>query len=317
LGIVEVSRFRLNSDDADTVAQTAIITGANSGLGLECARALLRRDGDWHVALAVRDPARGAGAVAELGAPERCTVLPLDLASLRSVREFVESYAGAELPPTHALICNAGIQVVSGTQFTEDGVELTFGVNHLGHFALVTGMLGQLARPARIIVVSSDVHDPSRRSGMPPPRYESAEAVAHPPVDGSAVDGRRRYTTSKLCNVLFTYELNRHLQGDDVTVNAFNPGLMPGSGLARDYGGVQRFAWRFVMPAMRVLPGVNSTAASGTRLAALAADGRYAAVSGVYFDGLKQVRSSEESYDEAKARDLWETSERLIGGGAM
>jgi NAD(P)-dependent dehydrogenase (short-subunit alcohol dehydrogenase family) len=312
-----VSLVRLNSDDAATVARTAIITGANGGLGLGCARALLRRDGDWHIALAVRDPARGAEAVAELKAPERCSVLALDLASLRSVRQFVERYAAAGLPPTQALICNAGIQVVSRTGSTEDGIELTFGVNHLGHFALVTGVLGQLARPARIIVVSSDTHDPSRAAGMPAPRYESAEALAHPPANDSAVDGRRRYTTSKLCNVLFTYELNRRLQGEDVTVNAFNPGLMPGSGLARDYGGLQRFAWRFVLPALRVLPQVNSTATSGTRLAALAADERYAAISGVYFDGLKQIRSSEDSYDEAKARDLWETSERLIDGGEM
>ena len=95
-----MSRFRLNSDDVEKVPHTAIITGANGGLGLECARALLRRDGDWHVVLAVRDPARGADAVAELKAAGRCTVLPLDLASLRSVRQFVERYRGAQLPPT-------------------------------------------------------------------------------------------------------------------------------------------------------------------------------------------------------------------------
>lgn len=304
-----------------TVARTAIITGANGGLGLGCARALLKLDGDWHVVLAVRDPRRGAEAVAELGAPGRCTTAALDLASLSSVRRFITSYRAAELPPTHALICNAGVQVVSRTEFTEDGVELTFGVNHLGHFALVTGMLGQLARPARIVVVSSDTHDPARRTGMPAPRYESAERLAHPVLgagtaDGHAADtadGRRRYTTSKLCNVLFTYELDRRLSGDEVTVTAFNPGLMPGSGLARDYRGLQRFAWRFIMPALRVLPQVNSMATSGRRLAALAAAERYAGISGVYFDGLREARSSEDSYDEAKARDLWETSARLIG----
>jgi NAD(P)-dependent dehydrogenase (short-subunit alcohol dehydrogenase family) len=324
LRIAEVSLFRLNRDHGASVARTAIITGANSGLGLECARALLR-DGDWHVALAVRDPARGADAVTSLDAPERCTVLSLDLASLRSVRRFIDSYATAGLPPTHALICNAGVQVVSRSELTEDGIELTFGVNHLGHFTLVTGILGQLARPARIVVVSSDTHDPARRTAMPAPRYESAEVLAHPPggdppAAGRAardipgyppVDGRQRYTTSKLCNVLFTYELSRRLQGDDVTVNAFNPGLMPGSGLARDYGLLQRFAWRFVLPALRVLPQVNSARTSGTRLAALAADDRYAGVSGKYFDGLKEARSSEDSYDTAKARELWETSERL------
>ena len=68
--------------------RTAVITGANAGLGLECARSLLASDETWHVVLAVRDPARGADAVAELGAAQRCTVLSLDLASLRSVRAF-------------------------------------------------------------------------------------------------------------------------------------------------------------------------------------------------------------------------------------
>jgi len=98
-----------------------------------------------------------------------------------------------------------------------------------------------------------------------------------------------------------------------VTVDVFDPGLMPGSGLARDYAPWQRFAWRFVLPLMRVLPQVHSTRTSGERLAALAADPRFEGVSGRYFDGLKDVRSSSDSYDADKAADLWSTSERLCG----
>jgi light-dependent protochlorophyllide reductase len=287
--------------------RTAVITGASSGLGLECARALLQRDDGWHVVLAVRDPVRGEAAVAELGEPDRCTVRQLELASLASVRRFVADYPDAGVPPTHALICNAGIQVISTPQTTEDGIELMFGVNHLGHFALVQGLLGQLRPPARIVIVSSDTHDPSKAIGMPSPRYTSAEEVAHPRDE---FNGRRRYTTSKLCNVLFTYELARRLP-DGITVNAFNPGLMPGSGLARDYGRVQQLAWRFVLPALRILPQVRSTRTSGRNLAALAADPAFDGVSGRYYDGPKAIRSSVDSYDAAKARDLWQTSERL------
>src|SRR4051794_30138067 len=110
-------------------SRTAIVTGANSGLGLECSRALLAASGDWHVVLAVRDGGRGDEAVAEIGRQDRCTVLQLDLASLASVREFVAAYeANGSLPPLHALVCNAGLQVISGTRFTADGIELTFGV---------------------------------------------------------------------------------------------------------------------------------------------------------------------------------------------
>jgi light-dependent protochlorophyllide reductase len=295
------------------ITKTAVITGANTGLGLECARSLLASDEAWHVVLAVRDFSRGADAVAELDAPQRCTVLPLDLASLRSVREFGGRLRDAGLPPLRAVVCNAGLQVVDGTRLTDDGVEMTFGVNHLGHFALVRGLLDQLQAPARVVIVSSGTHDPKKFTGMPHPQYGFAEELAHP-VAGAPEDGRRRYTTSKLCNLLFAYELDRRLgQGaDGVTVTAFDPGLMPGSGLARDYSPMGKFAWRYVFPVLRVLPNVNSTRASGKRLAALACDPAFEGVTGRYFEGAKQIRSSDDSYDQALATDLWETSERLV-----
>jgi light-dependent protochlorophyllide reductase len=294
--------------------QTAIITGASSGLGLECVRALLRSDPSWHVVLAVRDGSRGAEAVTQLGQPQRCTVMQMDLASVASVRGFVENVRDATLPPLHAIVCNAGVQVVSGTEWTEDGIEMTFGVNHLGHFTLIQGLLDELAHPARIVVVSSGTHDPTKHTGMPDPRYTAAADLAHPRTEQSSDDGRHRYTTSKLCNLLFTYELDRRLGhgGQGVAVNAFDPGLMPGSGLARDYPPLQRLAWRYLLPALRVLPGVRSTRTSGRYLAALANDTRFDGVSGEYFDGLRPIRSSADSYDRGKALDLWETSERLL-----
>jgi light-dependent protochlorophyllide reductase len=294
--------------------QTAIITGASSGLGLECARALLHSDPSWHVVLAVRDASRGAEAVTQLGQPQRCAVMQMDLASLASVHAFVENVRDATLPPLHAIVCNAGVQVVSGTKWTEDGIEMTFGVNHLGHFTLIQGLLDELVHPARIVIVSSGTHDPTKHTGMPDPRYTAAADLAQPRTEQSSDDGRRRYTTSKLCNLLFSYELDRRLGhgGRGVAVNAFDPGLMPGSGLARDYPPLQRLAWRYLLPALRVLPGVRSTATSGRYLAALASDARFDGVSGEYFDGLRPIRSSADSYDRGKALDLWETSERLL-----
>lgn len=293
--------------------RTVIITGANTGLGLECARAILDRDESWHIVLAVRDVSRGQAAVDELGFPHRCTVLPCDLASLRSVRDFGSTFAAAGLPPLHAVIANAGLQVVSGVQQTEDGVEKTFGVNHLGHFALIEGLRAHLVAPARIVMVASGTHDPKKFTGMPHPRYTSAEALAHP-QPGEPVDGRRRYTTSKLCNVLYSYELDRRLGhgAQGITVTAFDPGLMPASGLSRDYTPAQKVVWRLVSPLLRVLPNVNSVATSGSRLAALATDPRFDGVTGEYFEGARPIRSSAESYDTAKARDLWETSAQLV-----
>lgn len=297
--------------------RSVIITGANTGLGLECARSILARDESWHIVLAVRDVSRGEAAVADLGSPDRCTVLPCDLASLHSVRDFTSAFAAAGLPPLHAVVGNAGLQVVSGLQHTEDGVERTFGVNHLGHFALIEGLRGHLVSPARIVMVASGTHDPEKFTGMPHPRYTSAKALAHP-RPGEPIDGRRRYTTSKLCNVLYAYELDRRLGhgAQGITVTAFDPGLMPSSGLSRDYSPTQKALWRIVSPLLRVLPNVNSVATSGTRLAALATDPRFDGVTGAYFEGATPIRSSAESYDTAKAHDLWETSAQLTYGSS-
>ena len=250
----------------------------------------------------------------QLGAPQQCTVIEVDLGSLESVRAFVNRVPTADLPPIHAIVCNAGVQVISGTQQTADGFEMTFGVNHLGHFALVQGLLDELARPARIVVVSSGTHDPSKRTGMPEARYTCAADLASAPADDNGTsDGRRRYTTSKLCNLLFTYELDRRLDhgARRVTVNAFDPGLMPGSGLARDYPPLHRLDWRYLLPALRILPQVHSTRTSGANLAALVGDPRFDGATGQYFDRLRTVPSSADSYDREKARDLWETSARF------
>ena len=298
-----------------TSGRTAIVTGANSGLGLECSRALLREG--WHVVMAVRDTERGRAAADSLDHRDRCVVSRVDLSSLASVRTFLAEHLDAALPPTRAVICNAAVQVVSRTRLSADGYELTFAVNHLAHFALVQGLVGQLARPSRIIVVSSGTHDPTKRTGMPAPHYTSAEELAHAdgdPEEPIAKLGRRRYTTSKLCNVLFAYELDRRLGRDHggVAVNVFDPGLMPGSGLARDYTGPQRAAWRFILPLLRFLPDVHSARTSGEHLATLAGDRRFEGASGQYFLGLRPVRSSIDSFDTTKAEDLWHTSERLV-----
>lgn len=118
--------------------------------------------------------------------------------------------------------------------------------------------------------------------------------------------------------MLFTYELDRRLDlgARGIAVTAFDPGLMPASGLSRDYTPVQKGIWRMISPVLRALPNVNSTATSGRHLAALAIDPRFGGVTGEYFEGDKVIRSSVDSYDVAKALDLWDTSERLVAVAA-
>ncbi|MCU1640137.1 MAG: hypothetical protein JWN03_412 [Nocardia sp.] len=298
-----------------TDPRTVLITGGTGSLGYRTAAAIL--DAGRHVVITGRDSETVAAAANRLG--DNAVGLPLDLGSLDSVRRFAGAITRSGLPPLHAIVCNAGMQIVSGTTFTADGFEQTFGVNHLAHFLLVQELLPLLATPGRIVFVASDTHDPKKPTGMPAPNYTSALALAYPEADDAAAGaaGRRRYTTSKLCNVLTTYELARRL-GDEtpppITVNAFDPGLMPGTGLGRDYPGIQRLAWRFLLPAMTLVPGLNihTPRRSAAALARLVLDPALAGTTGRYFSGRREIRSSDESYDADLAADLWNTSVELI-----
>ena len=96
-------------------------------------------------------------------------------------------------------------------------------------------------------------------------------------------------------------------------MNAFDPGLMPGTGLARDYGALQRFGWKFVLPVLRLLaPNVNGTRRSGRALARLVTDPQLERVTGRYFQGFRDIPSSSESRDERKAAGLWTASTELV-----
>lgn len=307
-----------------SASRTVIVTGGNTGLGFHAATRLAA-DPSWRVVLACRDTARGGEAAEKIALATGNAAVEarvLDLGSLASVRAFTDGLAASDRPPLAALLCNAGLQVVRGLTLTVDGFETTFAVNHLGHLYLTELLLPRCAGRARVVFVSSGTHDPAQRTGMPAPELRSAAALARPDAADfrdPGLAGRRAYTTSKLCNVLTAYELSRRLaaSGRDVLVNAFDPGLMPGSGLARDYGALSRFGWRFLLPALRLfVANVNSVASSGEALARRVTDPRLDGVSGRYFVGEKEERSSAESYDEAKAATLYRESMDLLASAA-
>ncbi|MCY7397078.1 MAG: SDR family NAD(P)-dependent oxidoreductase [Nocardioides sp.] len=186
----------------DQTGRTFVVTGANSGLGLETARALAGAGG--HVVLAVRDTARGAQAAATL--PGSTEVRELDLADLSSVRAFAASWDA----PLHSLVNNAGIMMVAQGR-TVDGFERQIGTNHLGHFALTNLLLPHVT--GRVVTVSSGLHN-------------------GPQVDFDDLDldrsyrPARAYQQSKLANLLFTAELQRRLgdAGSAVLAHAAHPG---------------------------------------------------------------------------------------------
>jgi NAD(P)-dependent dehydrogenase (short-subunit alcohol dehydrogenase family) len=298
--------------------RTFIVTGGNTGLGFECASALAQ-DTSSLVIMACRDTTKGEQAAQKMReARGNARVLPLDLARQSSIRAFAGAFREARLPPLAGIVCNAGMQNAAAPARTEEGYETTFAVNHLGHYLLTRLLLPDLASGAQIAFVSSGTHDPKQKTGMPPPRYETAVSVAHD-FEPSPRAGRRRYTTSKLCNVYCTYEYARRFAASpdprlqSIRVNAFDPGLMPATDLTRSYSAPLRFVARYTLPLLSLfISNVHSPTTSGRRLALLVSGGE-GSTTGKYFSDGREIPSSAESYDRQKALDLWNTSAEMTG----
>ena len=301
--------------------RTVIITGGNGGLGYECAKNILLEWKQAYIILACRNKEKAEKAVSDLKAETKnnnIIHMELNLSSFASVRHFAEEIKALHLPPLYGLVCNAGVSYSSDDiKYTQDGFEMTFGVNHLAHFLLVNLLIDTMEDNGRIAFVSSDTHDPTQKTGMPAPVYKNAEFLVYPDKSDVKLNGKQRYSTSKLCNIYCTYELSERIMkrtDKHITVNAFNPGMMPGTGLVRNYSSFTKLLWKYVAPILIILkPNVNSVSTSGKRLASLITDVELEHVTGKYFDAGKVSPSSELSYDKAKRKELWETSVRLTG----
>lgn len=296
--------------------RTVIVTGGNAGLGYETARNIALADPAYRVVLACRSRSRGDAAAtslrSETGNPH-VEAMQLDLASLASVRAFASAVTSRGLPPLHGIVCNAGISAagVAGTPRTDDGFEMIFGVNHLGHFLLTNLLLPAMDDRGRIVFVTSDLHDPP--AFFPARvRYDSGEAIAH----GTA--GMAQYCTSKLCNIYCTYEMARLIREEtdkQITVNAFNPGAMSDTGFSAPSGSaLTRAAVRVIGGIMGTLIGKQSTAAeSGAALASLMTSTAFATTTGAYIDRGAPAESSPLSHNDANARELWQASTTMTG----
>ena len=202
------------ADIPDQSGRTALVTGANSGLGLHTCLELARHGA--RVLMACRDPARGRASLARVKAEvptADAELVLLDLASLAGVRTAAEQVAG-RIPRLDVLVCNAGV-MAPPRGLTADGFELQLGINHLGHFALVGRLMPQvLAAPdARVVVVSSAAHNFGR--------------VSFEDLMGERRYRRwRAYGQSKLANLLFARELSRRTRtgAAHLTVAAAHPG---------------------------------------------------------------------------------------------
>jgi NAD(P)-dependent dehydrogenase (short-subunit alcohol dehydrogenase family) len=304
--------------------RSVVVTGGTTGLGYHAALNVAREHPDYLVVISSRaDRDHAAEAINKTLGQDNTVFIPLDLADLNNVRTFVKNWASKGFPPIQALVLNAGLQFPGAIQKTSEGLESTFAVNHIGHALLFHLLCPYLAPNARVVVTSSGTHDPAQKSGLPDAVYNTAEELAHPPPSTAKNPGRQRYASSKLANVLWTYALHRRLRQREraIAVNAFDPGLMPGTGLAREASRLERFLWIKVlpriMPLLRLLisPNIHNPEESGAALARLATGADVDGVSGKYFEGLKEIKSSKDSYDERKQDDLWEWTVKYLAKG--
>ena len=285
--------------DWDIADKVVLITGGTTGIGRATVEALAARGA--HVVFTARDAALGQTVIDEVTAATGNPSVEqrqLNLDDLGAVRDFASDFA-ADNPALHVLINNAAV-MLRERRSTIDGHELTFGVNHLGHFQLVRSLLPliQASAPARILNVGSDAHkwvrgidfdDLSATSG----RYGGRR-------------GRQAYAESKLANMLFTRELAKRLDPAKVTVNCLHPGAVR-TRLGRDTE-----ATRFSEVFWTVIGTFFTTPEKGAQTTVWAATSpELATVSGQYFAKSKIASPSKKACDDGAAAKLWEISEDL------
>ena len=284
--------------------RNVIITGGNSGLGFETAKKIAKNK-DYRVILACRNPEKAAEAVEAIKAEtgnENVVSMRVDTASLATVRQFAADYEKSGFGKIYALVLNAGING-QHSGLTEDGMEIVFQTNHLGHFLLANLLLPFMEENGKIFATSSDMHD----SPMGKMEWKGTEALAHPSADDK--ESRLRYSFSKLCNLYFIYELSRRLEaaGSGIHANAFNPGMMMTNFAPINKAGA-------AMAKLTMPNRVGDLEKSSDAYAELIVNDELANTSANYYDrSVNAIKSSDLSYSEANAKELWESSEKLCG----
>jgi NAD(P)-dependent dehydrogenase (short-subunit alcohol dehydrogenase family) len=267
----------------DAAEATILVTGATDGLGKHVASALARRGAT--VLVHGRSPERLEVTLEELrgqtSSQKVCSYLA-DLSSLAAVRDLADRIL-SEYDRLDVLVNNAGI-IVQERKESEDGYELTFAVNYLSHFLLTSLLLPLLkdSAPARVVNVAS--------AGQSPIDFDD-------PMLERGYDAMRAYSTSKLAQIMFTFELAERLSDTGVSVNALHPASLMDTKMVQDTFGY-----------------TMSTVEEGTEaVVRLAASPELEGVTGRYFDGTREARADGQAYDKEARQTLWELSEELCG----
>ena len=283
----------------DMQGKTVVVTGANSGIGLETAAALAAMGA--RVLVTARNADKGRAAVAGItqrnDGHAQVQLIVFDLGDLASVRRGAAEIL-EQAPRIDVLVNNAGL-VLSERRETVDGYEATIAINHLGPFLLTNLLLDRLreSAPARVVNVASMAHA-SARMGIPFDDLQSRQRYR----------GMRVYGQSKLANILFTLELDRRLEGSGVTANSLHPGTVRTRyGADGDARGLLAFGLKVSAPFFL-------SPAQGARTSIyLASSPDVEGVSGQYFVKCKPGQPKRQARDPEAAHRLWQLSEELVG----
>lgn len=279
--------------------KTALVTGANVGMGRATALALAKKG--IFVVMLCRNRQRGEKALAEIkkeSGSNDVALLLCDLADMQSIREACQGF-WQRYPQLDILINNAGVLCFK-RQETKDGLELHFGVGHIGHFLLTLSLLECMHPGSRIVMVSSVAHKAGR-------------------IDFDDIGMRRGYSVfraysrAKLCNMLFTKELARRLNGTGITINAVHPGAVItniGASRTADKEEISKIRLFFG----KLLRWFVKTPEKGAATAIyVATSPACEGISGAYFANCKVAKASKKSEDKKLAGKLWALSEEITG----
>ncbi|KAL0994184.1 hypothetical protein UPYG_G00118860 [Umbra pygmaea] len=280
--------------------KTVIITGANTGIGKTTAIELARRGA--RIIMACRDKERAEAAILDIKKEtgnNEIIFMELDLASLQCVRSFAENFLKTE-PRLDILINNAGL--VNGGK-TKDGMGMILGVNHLGHFLLTALLLDRLKEcsQSRVVNLAS--------SGYKIGQINFNCLINDKDLDIGETDWAlfRKYCHSKLCNVLFTHELAKRLEGTNVTCYSVHPG-----GIKTEIGRNSGFWFSLITAPVIALCFVDAESGAQTTVHCAVHEG-IEPLSGRYFTRCAEEQVGPKARDDAVAKKLWEISETLCG----
>ena len=296
----------------DLSGKTCIITGCNTGIGKETARAIASMGANTVFACRSREKADAAAKDILAVCPSaKVATIPIDLASLPSIRSFCDEFLRLKdeqkWPPLSILILNAGI-VSSTHKPTEGGIESMFGTNHLGNHLLTQMLLPTLraahaasGQPSRVVTVASDAHfSPLSKDVCTPDALMSNVAKCTP----ARFAMMKSYGSSKLANVQFSARLHR-TEAPAVVACSLHPGTMIGTDIARDNGVIAAFLAKYVLGMF------TKSLAQGAATTVLCAVDRADRLNGGYFCDCQEKRPSALAQDERAQDALWEVSEQL------